>query len=223
MSHEIKSKVDDPDLVRRRRDQLAAAAVDLFSERGYHPTTIRDIAERAEVSIGLIYQYVEDKEDLLFLALVQVLDSYRDQIPLALVGVADPLERFCTAVRRYCRVNGESVAATVLAYRETKSLRKERRNLIKQKEVETNELIAGCVRDCVAAGLFADVDVELFTYQIVMFSHAWALKAWRFAAAMDVEEYVDRGLRMMLRSVLTDAGRERLATAACCGKWMEET
>ena len=142
MPDTIKSKVDDPELVQRRRQQLTEAAIELFSERGYHTTTIRDVAERASVSIGLIYQYVEDKEDLLYLALAQVLDSYKARIPQALEGVSDPLDRFCTAVRTYCRVNGESVAATVLAFREPKSLRKERRNLIKQTEVEPNELIA---------------------------------------------------------------------------------
>jgi len=213
----IKSKVDDPELVQRRRQQLTAAAIELFSERGYHTTTIRDVAERANVSIGLIYQYVEDKEDLLYLALAQVLDSYKARIPEALAGVTEPLDRFCTAVRTYCRVNGESVAATVLAYRETKSLRKERRNLIKQTEVETNELIAACIRDCVEAGLFEEVDVELFVHQIVMFSHGWALKAWRFAREMDVDEYVDRGLALMLRQVLTARGERRRRVSACCG------
>ena len=217
MPDTIKSKVDDPELVQRRRQQLTEAAIELFSERGYHTTTIRDVAERASVSIGLIYQYVEDKEDLLYLALAQVLDSYKARIPQALEGVSDPLDRFCTAVRTYCRVNGESVAATVLAYRETKSLRKERRNLIKQTEVETNELIAAGIRDCIQAGLFDEVDVELFTYQIVMFSHGWALKAWRFARRMDVEEYVDRGLRLMLRAVLTARGERALRQSRCCG------
>jgi hypothetical protein len=61
----------------------------------------------------------------------------------------------------------------VLAYRETKSLSKAWRNLIKQKECKINELIAACIRDGIAA-------VELFTYQIVMFCHAWALKGWQF-------------------------------------------
>ena len=217
MPDTIKSKVDDPELVQRRRQQLTEAAIELFSERGYHTTTIRDVAVRANVSIGLIYQYVEDKEDLLYLALAQVLDSYKARIPRALEEVTEPLDRFCTAVRTYCRVNGESVAATVLAYRETKSLRKERRDLIKQTEVETNELIAACVRDCIHAGLFEAVDVELFTHQIVMFSHGWALKAWRFAREMDVDEYVDRGLQLLLRSVLSARGERRLRRSTCCG------
>ncbi len=209
MNLKIKSKVEVPELVEKRRGQIIAAAIELFGKHGYHVTTIRDIAKRAGVSIGLIYQYVSDKEDVLFLVLIEVLDSYRRGIPAALDGLEEPLDRFCAAVRAYCAVNDEKVDATVLAYRETKSLRKKRRNLIKQKEVETNRLIEACIQDCIRAGLFEKVDVELFTYQIVMFSHAWALKAWRFRGRLSLDQYVRRGLRLMLGPVLTARG-ERL-------------
>lgn len=213
----IKTTVEDSALVGRRRAQLTQAAIECFSERGYHPTTIRDVAERADVSIGLIYQYIGDKEDLLFMALEEVLDAYMRQIPIALEGIADPLQRFCTAVHAYSQVNGASVDATVLAYRETKSLRKERRTAIMQKEIDTNGLVAACVRDCIDAGLFEDVDIDMFVYQIVMFCHTWALKAWHFAKAMDVDTYVERGLKLMLRGVLTRAGTKRMQRLEASG------
>jgi hypothetical protein len=44
-----------------------------------------------------------------------------------------------------------------------------------------------------------------------MFCHAWALKAWHFARTMDVDTYVERGLRLMLRGVLTRNGTKRMA------------
>jgi AcrR family transcriptional regulator len=206
MSVTVKSKVEVPELVEKRRAQIIKAAIELFGKRGYHVTTIRDIAKRANVSIGLIYQYVSDKEDVLFLALIEVLDGYQRGIPSAIADVEEPLARFCGAVRAYCAVNDQKGDATVLAYRETKSLRKDRRDLIKQKEIETNRLIEACINDCVRAGLFEKVDVELFTYQIVMFSHAWALKAWRFRRLMTLDQYVRRGLRLMLGPVLTKRG-----------------
>jgi AcrR family transcriptional regulator len=207
----VKSKVEDPERIEARRAQLTAAAIAAFSEQGYHTTTIRDIAQRAGVSVGLIYQYVHDKEDLLYLALLEVLESYRRQIPQALEGVTEPLERFGAAVRAYCKVNDASGQATLLAYRETQSLGKERRSAIQAKELQTNDLIKACVRDCVEAGLFADdVDLELFTYQVVMFCHAWVLKAWRFRGLMGVDEYVDRGLRLLLNAVLTARGERQL-------------
>jgi AcrR family transcriptional regulator len=210
----VKCKVEDRALVGRRRQQIVKAAIERFGKRGYHATTIGDIAERAGVSVGLIYQYFGDKEDVLFLAIVDVLDSYLERIPLAVGGSGDPLERFRAAVHAYCSVIDANVDATVLAYRETKSLRKARRNLIKQMESETNALIAGCVRECIRAGVFARVDVELLTYQIVMFAHAWALKAWHFRGKMTVDGYVDRGLDVMLNQVLAARGRRQGGRAA---------
>lgn len=207
MNVTVKSKVAVPELVEKRRAQIIKAAIELFGRRGYHGTTIRDIAHRANISVGTIYQYVSDKEDVLFLALIEVLDGYRRDIPVALAGIDGSLERFRAAVHAYCAVIDGKADATVLAYRETKSLRKPRRNLIKQKETETNALISACIEGCVRDGLFEPVDIELFTYQIVMFSHAWALKAWRFRKLMSLEEYVARGLALMLKPVLTVRGK----------------
>lgn len=198
----VKARVEDAALVERRRKQVVAAAIAMFGRRGYHASTIRDIAAQAGVSVGLIYQYFGDKEDVLFLAIVDVLDSYRKRIPLVTADIADPLERLRAAVHAYCSVIDANVDATVLSYRETKSLRKARRNVIKQKEADTNALLAGYVEDCIAAGIFDKrLDVGLFVYQIVMFAHAWALKAWHFRPRMSVDEYVTRGLDLMLNPV----------------------
>ncbi|MBL1151002.1 MAG: TetR/AcrR family transcriptional regulator [Armatimonadetes bacterium] len=48
-----------------RRCQLIEAALELFAERGFDATTIKDICERAGVAPGLIYHYFESKESLL--------------------------------------------------------------------------------------------------------------------------------------------------------------
>jgi AcrR family transcriptional regulator len=206
MPLQVVSTVSDRELVDKRRAQIVRAATELFGERGYYVTTVRDIALRADVSIGLIYQYFKEKEDVLFLVLREVLDSYQREIPKVLEGVTNPLARLRAAVHAYCRVNDANADATVLAYRETKSLRPERRRLMQQQELATNIMLAACVDDCIKAGLLHKVDKELFVYQIVMFSHAWALKAWRFHRLMTVDQYVDRGLDLMLNAVLTEAG-----------------
>ena len=206
----VKSKVEVPELIERRRAQFIDAAIGLFGQHGYHVTTIKQIADAAGVSIGLIYQYVQDKEDILFLALIHVLDSYKQHIPQALEGIEAPLDRFRAAVHAYCQVNADNVNGTILAYRETKSLRKQRRLLIQQKETETNALIASCIEDCLEAKLFNPVDVELLTYQVVMFCHAWALKAWHFRGRMSVDEYVERGIALMMNPILSPKGKRAL-------------
>lgn len=220
MGLEVISKVEVPELVQKRQRQILKAAIELYGKQGYHVTTIREVAQRAKVSVGLIYQYVHDKEDVLFLALVEVLDSYLREIPHALIGLTDPMERFRAAVHAYGRVIDQRIAATLLVYRETKSLSRPRRDLLKAKEIESNKLISDCIEDCVRAGLFEDVDVEMLTYMIVMFCHAWALKSWRFRGRLTIEVYVERGLGTMLNAVVSTKGKRvwgRGATALEAG------
>lgn len=208
---EIKSSVEDTELIERRRAQITKAAISVFIRLGYHVSTIRDVSKEAKVSIGMIYQYIRDKEDLLLLALIEILDDYKRQIPPVLETAADPFERFVLVVRKYCEVHNASPDATVLAYRETASLSKERRDLIKQLEQETNLIILDSINDCVKAGIFQEeIDADLFCYQIIMFSHTWALKMWHFRGRIDWETYVERGLKLMLGGVITTKGARRL-------------
>lgn len=48
----------------RTRQRILDAALALFAEKGFAATTMRDIAARADVSLGLTYRYFERKEEL---------------------------------------------------------------------------------------------------------------------------------------------------------------
>jgi len=50
---------------RATRERIIAAAMDTFMDKGYHAASIDDVARAAKVSKGLLYHYVEGKEDLL--------------------------------------------------------------------------------------------------------------------------------------------------------------
>ena len=47
-----------------REEAILDAALELFSERGFHGTTVAMIAQRAHVGAGTIYRYFKDKDDL---------------------------------------------------------------------------------------------------------------------------------------------------------------
>jgi AcrR family transcriptional regulator len=50
----------------RTRELIANVALELFGERGYHATTVADIAAAAEVSERTVFTYFQTKEDILF-------------------------------------------------------------------------------------------------------------------------------------------------------------
>src|SRR5947208_3536390 len=58
--------IRDPELRNHRREQVAAAAFDLFLHDGFHSTGVRQIAHKARVSPGAVLTYFRDKEEILF-------------------------------------------------------------------------------------------------------------------------------------------------------------
>jgi AcrR family transcriptional regulator len=57
------------------RQSIASAAHRLFIERGYHATTLPDIAEAADVSTRTIFAYFPSKEDILFSGFAEMIDD----------------------------------------------------------------------------------------------------------------------------------------------------
>lgn len=60
------------------KKKVILAALDLFSNRGFHATTTAAIAKRAGVSEGTIYKYFRSKEDLLSSLLIPLIVQLRD-------------------------------------------------------------------------------------------------------------------------------------------------
>lgn len=63
------------ELIRQvKRKQIMDAALDLFANVGYHPTSISEIAKRAGISKGLMYNYFDSKVDLLLSIVIEGYD-----------------------------------------------------------------------------------------------------------------------------------------------------
>jgi AcrR family transcriptional regulator len=88
-----------------RPEEIGAAALKLFSRRGYHETTIDDIANEAGVTKGAVYHHFASKEDVLEYALQVYLDR--------VFAVAEAARRESGSTLEYIR-NGLLRAATRL-------------------------------------------------------------------------------------------------------------
>jgi len=60
------------------RERIRAAASELFARRGYSAATMRQIARRAHVGLGTLFNYAEDKRDLVFLIFNEELNAVTD-------------------------------------------------------------------------------------------------------------------------------------------------
>ncbi|HEV2430751.1 MAG TPA: TetR/AcrR family transcriptional regulator [Burkholderiales bacterium] len=81
------------------RERIRAAAAELFTRYGYGAATMRQIAKRARVALGTLFNYAEDKRDLVFLIFNEELNATTD-IALAAPRLAQPFAEQLLAVFR---------------------------------------------------------------------------------------------------------------------------
>lgn len=90
MSPRTKEQVEE--IRNRSMQQILEAALDLFAHQGYHNTTISQIAKRAGVSKGLIYNYFSSKEDLVGGIIKQAMDTGEEIMSTMKDPSLDPYE-----------------------------------------------------------------------------------------------------------------------------------
>ncbi|MEW5870330.1 MAG: TetR/AcrR family transcriptional regulator [Chloroflexota bacterium] len=81
-------------LTQARRAQILNAAARVFAERGYHRATIRQVAECAGIADGTIYNYFENKADLLLGILDHLIEVETDEGKFEGLSAADFRQTF---------------------------------------------------------------------------------------------------------------------------------
>lgn len=108
-----------------RRETILEAAKEVFSEKGFHATTIADVAKRAGMSYGSIYWYFDSKEAL-FHALMDAQEAaLRDYVGRSFVEAGASREgvgAFKAAVRATFEFFENDRAATKLLFRDAYAL-----------------------------------------------------------------------------------------------------
>jgi AcrR family transcriptional regulator len=78
------SELIQQQLIAARKNQILDAAAAVFAEKGFHPTTTKDIAKQAGISEGTIYNYFSSKTALLLGIFERMKESViRENIPPA--------------------------------------------------------------------------------------------------------------------------------------------
>ncbi len=149
------------------RDQILKAALQLFREKGYHATTLRDVITAAGCSKGGFYHHFASKEDLLCL-IHELFITYE-------------LERGREACKHKGTVSSklrqviidlvESIAFyrphVTVFFEERRFLSSEKFSLVKQKRDEYEALIRGLVAEGIRNGEFrSDLDQRIVTFSI---------------------------------------------------------
>ena len=112
-----------------RRTELTRQAARLFAERGYHGTSIGDLADALGVQKGSLYAHIASKQDLLYATMREGADAFHRALD-AVPEDARPTERIRLALRAHLRVVAEQLDVATVFVREWRYLEGDRRDEI---------------------------------------------------------------------------------------------
>jgi TetR/AcrR family transcriptional regulator len=87
----------------RQRQEMLAAALELFSEKGFHNVSMHEIAWKSEFAIGTLYKFFKNKEDLYKALMLEQADKFGEALTKAIEEPDDEVEK----LRNYVRTKGQ--------------------------------------------------------------------------------------------------------------------
>ena len=160
----------------QREQEILNAAADLFHLRGYHATTVEDIASAVGLKKGSLYHYITGKELLLKTLAEDTIQGYLDDaLPIADGGgsVSERLGRVIEAhVRRVCKAPER---VTVLV-REAHYVPDELASDVRGRTSRYTHLLIDLIAEGVRSGEFADTDpgvAGLMLLGALNWAHRW--------------------------------------------------
>ncbi|MGD0623719.1 MAG: TetR/AcrR family transcriptional regulator [Thermodesulfobacteriota bacterium] len=132
---EIETRVKDDALVKQRREEIIRAASKIFTEKGYHVATIRDICNASGLGPGTLYNYIKKKEDILYL-IYNELTMMLTKCLLETIknNKKHPLEQLNEALEKTIEIIWNYQDLILLMYQETASLDRESMHHILKRE-----------------------------------------------------------------------------------------
>ena len=156
---QIRTLVDDEDLVRRNRTAIVETATKLFHKKGYHNTSTRDIAKAAGVSVGSLYQYFRHKEDLMVLILQAFMELIEENIiPIADAEI-DPVQKLDRIINKYYRLLDQNHVKTSILYHQSGGMSINTRSYFNDVEDMVHDKFGRIIKEGMESGVFQKVKI----------------------------------------------------------------
>jgi TetR/AcrR family transcriptional regulator, cholesterol catabolism regulator len=186
-----------------QREEILAAAAQIFREKGYHATSMQDIAEAVNLQKGSLYHHIHSKEEILASLLDRALDLLIQSMQEVMASPVSVEEKLRAAMRMYAdniAVHSDLAAVLLLEYRNL-SPRLRARHMARRDRFEA--LWRELIRQGMKQGVFRTSDEKLVALAILGVQN-WMLTWYRAEGPLSAVELSNRFADLFLKGLLTD-------------------
>jgi AcrR family transcriptional regulator len=156
---------------------MTTAAARLFSQRGYHGTSMQHLGDALGLQRGSLYAHIGSKEDLLFDVVEEGGDHFIARAEAAVAEGSSAPDRLRRLLVGHIETAVEHLDAATVFLNEWRYLSQDLRDVVQAKRDRYEAIVRGIIEEGIASGEFRrDADVR-FAARLVLSAGNWTF-AW---------------------------------------------
>jgi len=173
------TQIKNKELVERRWKQIIDKSTKVFLKKGYHQTSIRDIAKATSFSMGNLYNYIRTKEDVLYLVHQNMIKNvYHSLFDIKEDEYEIKYGELTRIIRNAIEKTFDFQDEIILLYRESGSLSKEMLSSILSLETCYIEMFKRLLDEANKENLYQIRDTRFLANLIVYLISFLSLRRW---------------------------------------------
>jgi len=178
-----------------KRDLIIEAAIQVFSQKGYHYTKMEEIAVAAGIGKGTIYEYFASKLQLLQDIMERSFCIYNESMAAEINQTLSFEEKIKMLVQGHFKFCHENKELTRIIFWDTEIMDEELRDWACQKRVQKEQHLQALIEAGISSGEIREVDSKMLTLVISgIFGAIWVpvvIDGWEIDAATAAQQVTD--------------------------------
>ncbi|RJF91922.1 TetR/AcrR family transcriptional regulator [Noviherbaspirillum saxi] len=178
-----------------KRDAVLRTAAQIFNEKGFHATSLDEVAERLQITKPTLYYYVKNKDDILFQCVSRGLDMMQEAIRLTGQSGGTARDKLVAAMRQYAEIVTMDFGMCVIRVGEDPLPPESRKKLRQMKgaiDLEFRELI----RQGIEEGTMVKCDPKMAAFAIAG-ALSWIGRWYRSDGPQGPQEIADQFINLL--------------------------
>ena len=186
---------------RLEKERIIEVAAELFGEKGYPATSIRDISQALKVSIATLYYYFKNKEDLLFTIIESIGNDLLVMLKKAQDECDDPLDGLREMLFHHIAMTDKKKNRVKVYVVEQHNLSKKFKKIIYKQHREIYEVYVDQLRKLQGLGIISVEPLSVTAF--AMFGMVnWCYRWYKGDGGLSIEDVAQRLIDLILHGII---------------------
>lgn len=198
----ISIAVRNPELVEERHNQIFKAALKLFSGKGYHGTTLRELSRESGIGLGSLYNYIGKKTDILSIVYSKLFETVSNELEKIPEQALDPTKKLEMMIKSELEIIYKYSDLIMLVYQESHAMEKASMKSMLSAEERHLEYYKKILDEGKKAGVFATFNTTAMAHLIKAMIDCWVLKRWALRNRVSLKEMTRAIIQIVYDGIL---------------------